>query len=162
MVEAACDRCGREWDYTGRSDEYCTCPNCKTSVKLEASASERAEPSETAERRPDPSERDADAVAALEASVGELYELTEQQAETLGDLVQDGERRADNLDELEAEHAERLDDLRDGLEEVAALFQEFVEANGGVFEYQHISLDDEVQAAAGEVDVEAALSEVEA
>lgn len=35
-----CKKCGREWDYQGKSDYYATCPNCKTSVNIEEQAAE--------------------------------------------------------------------------------------------------------------------------
>jgi len=35
-MEMKCKRCGHEWSYKGKSTYYCSCPNCKTSVKIEA------------------------------------------------------------------------------------------------------------------------------
>jgi Zn finger protein HypA/HybF involved in hydrogenase expression len=29
-----CHRCGNTWNYSGSSDYYASCPNCKTSVKI--------------------------------------------------------------------------------------------------------------------------------
>jgi DNA-directed RNA polymerase subunit RPC12/RpoP len=34
MVELKCKRCGREWDYKGQKEYYCSCPDCRTSVKI--------------------------------------------------------------------------------------------------------------------------------
>jgi len=34
-MELECQRCGKEWDYKGDSNYYASCPNCKTSVKVE-------------------------------------------------------------------------------------------------------------------------------
>jgi len=151
MVEALCHRCGREWDYTGSSDRYGCCPNCKTSVKLNR-GSERAkptgspegsvEPEPSAERCPDPSDRATveieaggeprevdvtEAVEAVDGAVIELYELGEARGETMAQLGQDSE-----------EQSEEVDDLRDGLEELAGYFAEYIEANGGKVEYDHI------------------------
>lgn len=33
-MELKCQRCSHEWDYTGESDYFATCPNCKTSVSV--------------------------------------------------------------------------------------------------------------------------------
>lgn len=144
MVHALCHRCGREWDYTGRSDRYGTCPNCKTSVKLDR-GSERAEPSETAERCPDPSDRTAgtveieaggeeaeevavtEAVEAVDTAVMELYELGEARGETMSEVSREVEERGETLDDLER-----------GLEELAGYFAELIEQAGGNVEYQHI------------------------
>jgi hypothetical protein len=160
MVEATCHRCGREWDYTGRSDHYGTCPNCKTSVRLHG-GSERAEPSETAERCPDPSDRTTgtvevragaeepeempvvEAVEALDESVTELYELGEARGDTVADVARDSDERE-----------ERLADLRAGLEEVAGYFEEFIEANGGEVDYAEIDVGATVPAALEDVDME--------
>lgn len=170
MVQALCHRCGREWDYTGRSDHYGTCPNCNTSVKLHR-GSERAEPSDspevspetepTAERCPDPSDRTAEvraggeearemlvveAVESLDESVTELYELQSGEAESVGELVQEVEERE-----------ESLADLRRGLGELAFYFSELIEEAGGVVEYQNIDAEppnDPVMEALSEVDME--------
>lgn len=159
MVEALCHRCGREWDYTGRSDHYGTCPNCKTSVKLEG-GSERAEPA--AERCPDPSDRPAEsveieaggearevsfveAVEALDRSVSELYQLEDDRTGTVSQL-------AESADDRDAQ----LDDLRDGLEELAGYFAEFIESfDGGEVEYKHIEQSgDPIPEALEDVDME--------
>ena len=29
-----CQRCGYEWDYNGKSKWYCSCPRCRTSIKV--------------------------------------------------------------------------------------------------------------------------------
>jgi len=151
MVEALCHRCGREWDYTGRSDRYGTCPNCKTSVKLNR-GSERAkptgspegsiEPEPSAERCPDPSDRATveieaggepreveviEAVEAVDGAVIELYELGQDRGETVGQVRQEVEEQSDDVD-----------DLRDGLQELAGYFAEYIEANGGKVEYENI------------------------
>ena len=34
MVKLKCQRCGREWEYTGDKKFYTSCPDCKTSVKI--------------------------------------------------------------------------------------------------------------------------------
>lgn len=155
MVNAVCHRCGREWDYNGQSDRYGTCPNCKTSVKLEG-ASERAEPSETAERCPDPSERSVeivagagepheetipDAIVALDVSVGELYELVSDRSETVGEIVAGVEEREEAIEELE-----------DGLGELAGYFEEMIEEAGGEVEYDHIETGEPIEEAVASVE----------
>jgi protein-arginine kinase activator protein McsA len=35
MVELECGNCGREWNYTGKSRVYATCPDCRNAVKIE-------------------------------------------------------------------------------------------------------------------------------
>jgi hypothetical protein len=138
MVEALCHRCGREWDYTGRSDRYGTCPNCKTSVKLErerasgASGGALPDPSdrETVEIEAGGEAREVDVIEAVEAVDGaviELYELGEGRGETMGQLRQDVEEQSDDVD-----------DLRDGLQELAGYFAELVEEAGGDVEYEQI------------------------
>lgn len=175
MVEALCHRCGREWDYTGGSDYYGTCPNCNTSVKLNR-GSERAEPSPspegpdgpeaTAERCPDPSDRLAEsveieaggearevgvveAVEAVDSAVVELYELGDSQSETVSELAQEAGDRGD-----------RLDDLEDGLEELAGYFADLVESfDGGEVDYEHIeNTGDPIPEALKEVDMEGSVA----
>jgi vacuolar-type H+-ATPase subunit I/STV1 len=140
MVEAECHRCGREWDYTGRSNMYGTCPNCKTSVKLPR-GSERAEPE--AERCPDPSDRTTvevaagqaeprevslpEAVEAMDAAVDELYELGDARSETSAEL-------AERVEERE----ESVEDLRRGLRELAGYFEDLIEEAGGEVDYENI------------------------
>lgn len=34
MVKLKCKRCKKEWEYNGDRDYYATCPDCKTSVKI--------------------------------------------------------------------------------------------------------------------------------
>jgi endogenous inhibitor of DNA gyrase (YacG/DUF329 family) len=34
-MDLECPKCGKEWDYTGNSQVYATCPDCKRSVKIE-------------------------------------------------------------------------------------------------------------------------------
>ncbi len=29
-----CQRCGREWDYKGKSEWFTSCPTCRTSIKV--------------------------------------------------------------------------------------------------------------------------------
>jgi hypothetical protein len=158
MVEAECHRCGREWDYTGRSDHYGTCPNCKTSVKLPR-GSERAAPEAARDspERPDgvvvveveagaeePREVSVgEAVEALDRSVMELYDLNTAESETVSDVAVRVE-----------EQAEVLDDLRDGLEELAGFFEVFIEEAGGKVEYEHIEPTGAVEDALETVDVE--------
>nr|WP_192960853.1 hypothetical protein [Haloferax sp. Q22]AKN10607.1 hypothetical protein [Haloferax sp. Q22] len=153
MVEAACHRCGREWDYTGSSDHYGTCPNCKTSVKLHG-GSERAEPSETAERCPDPSDRTtvevdgeavpvAEAVERLNESLEQVRATGEARGESLGELGRDVEARA-----------ETVADLRRGLEELAEYFKELMEEAGGEVDYDHIDPGRTVPSALENVDME--------
>lgn len=140
MVKAVCHRCGREWDYTGQSDHYGTCPNCKTSVKLEGA-------SEFAGRNPDPSERTEEcgqsvkieaggevreesvpeAIEALDASIIELYELVEGRSDSFGEIVVDVEEQEATIETLE-----------DGLGELAGYFEELVEEAGGEVEYDNI------------------------
>lgn len=148
MVGATCHRCGREWNYTGGSDHYGTCPNCKTSVKLET-GSERAGPADSPEAEPPgpcrtTSDRETveveagghelrevslvEAVEALDDSVSELYELQESQSEAVDDVAQNVEKQSEAVDSLE-----------DGVKEVAGYFAEFIELNGGEVEYDHIS-----------------------
>jgi len=153
MVEAECHRCGYEWNYTGESEHYGCCPNCKTSVQLHG-GSERAEPSETAERCPDPSDRTktvevaagddeprevpvAEAVEAMDGAVSKLYTLGEARAEATGDL-------AERVEETE----ESVDELRAGLVELAGYFEELIEEFGGELEYDEISAEESAVAEA--------------
>lgn len=157
MHELTCQRCGHDWEYTGQSEHYCTCPNCKTSVSVRGS--ERAEPSETAERgtttdrTPETvavqagghEEQEmalAEAIAALDESVTELYELQAARSDSVGELAQEVEERGRSVDDLES-----------GLEEVAGYFEEFIEANGGEFEYDHVDAGRPVSEALEDVDM---------
>jgi len=151
MVQATCHRCGREWEYTGGSDHYGTCPNCKTSVKLHK-GSERARPEpETeveaeAERRPDPSDPTPRTVEVVgdEMPVPEGVERLDWQLAQVASTV---ERQGGSVAELERrvdERARSLDELERGIEEVADFFKQFVDAQGGEVEYEHIDLDDDL------------------
>ena len=33
-LQVKCTRCGKTWSYSGASEYYASCPNCKTSVNL--------------------------------------------------------------------------------------------------------------------------------
>jgi len=33
-MDIKCDRCGKEWDYTGSNEFFATCPDCRKLVKL--------------------------------------------------------------------------------------------------------------------------------
>lgn len=35
MIKLKCKKCGRLWDYKGEKKFYTSCPDCKTSVKIE-------------------------------------------------------------------------------------------------------------------------------
>ena len=35
MIKAKCRKCNYEWEYTGFSRYYATCPMCKVSTKLD-------------------------------------------------------------------------------------------------------------------------------
>ena len=153
MVEAACHRCGREWDYTGSSDRYGTCPNCKTSVKLHG-GSERAEPSETAERCPDPSDR---TTVEVDGEAVPVAEAVEELNEALAEVRAVGEARGDSLAELGRELEDRgevVADLRRGLEELAGYFKQVMEEAGGEVDYDHIEPGPAVPAALENVDME--------
>jgi hypothetical protein len=153
MVEAVCHRCGREWDYTGSSDHYGTCPNCKTSVKLHG-GSERAEPSETAERCPDPSDR---TTVEVEGEAVPVAEAVERLNESLAEVRAVGEARGDSLAELGREvedRGESVADLRRGLAELAGYFKQVMEEAGGEVDYDHIEPGPAVPAALENVDME--------
>ncbi len=34
-IKLTCQRCDKEWTYKGRNPFYATCPDCKTSVKIQ-------------------------------------------------------------------------------------------------------------------------------
>ena len=34
MIKMKCGKCGHKWPYKGKSKHYATCPDCKTSVKI--------------------------------------------------------------------------------------------------------------------------------
>jgi hypothetical protein len=138
---------------------YGTCPNCKTSVKLPR-GSERAEPSETAERCPDPSDRTtvqiraggeepeempiSEAIEVLDAQLAQLYDIGDARAETVDDLAQQVEERGRSVDDLER-----------GVEEVAGYFKRLVEQAGGEVDYDHVEPSRPVLDAVQDVDTEA-------
>ena len=152
MADLACQRCGHEWDYTGGSEHYCTCPNCKTSVSVRGS--ERAEPSETAERGTT-SDRAvtvefggeevpvAEAVARLEESVAEVRATGEARGESLGELGRDVEEQGETVAELER-----------GLEEVAGYFKQLIEEAGGEVDYDHVDAGKAVPEALKDMDMD--------
>ena len=147
MVAAECHRCGYEWDYTGASDHYGCCPNCKTSVQLHG-GSESAEPKASAD--PDPSDRTtvevavgdeepreipvAEAVEVLDGAVSRLDAMVEAQTEATGDLVE-------RVEETE----ESVEDTRAGLVELAGYFEEMIEEFGGELEYDEIEAEEEAE-----------------
>lgn len=139
MPELRCGKCGREWEYTGRSDVYCTCPSCKTSVKIQESlldedaehaTSQAGEVPETVVLRFGETE--------VEMGVEEaLQELAERVA-AAGE-AQEGlrERVAGHDDDL-ADHADQLEEQREATEEVAAVVGELVEGMGGSVNWKHV------------------------
>lgn len=158
MHELTCQRCGHGWEYSGQSEHYCTCPNCKTSVSVRGS--ERAEPSETAERgttsdrTPETvavqagghEEREmelSEAIVALDESVTELYELQSSQSGSVGELAQEAEERERSVDDLER-----------GLEEVASYFKQVMEEMGGEVEYDHVDAGRAVPEALKDADMD--------
>ena len=162
MVEAACHRCGREWDYTGSSDRYGTCPNCKTSVKLHR-GSERAEPSASPEG-PDGPEPTAERGTTSDRTTVEVdgetvpvAEAVEELNESLAEVRTLGESRGESLGELGREVEDRgevVADLRRGLEELAGYFKQVMEEAGGEVEYDHIEPGPAVPAALENVEME--------
>ena len=42
MVQLKCQRCGKEWNYTGNGTWFTSCPGCKTSVKIKRTAEQTA------------------------------------------------------------------------------------------------------------------------
>lgn len=150
MVVATCHRCEYEWDYTGSSDRYGTCPNCKTSVKLDG-GSERA--TAKPERCGDPSDRTVgingstvpvvEAVESLDNSVAELYQMDE----TLGDELAELRDRVEEDGEIQ--------EVREGLRELAKQFTELVEEMGGAVQFEEIEVGTDLQTALDGVEAEA-------
>ena len=35
MIKLQCKKCEKVWNYSGKNKYYATCPDCKTSVKIE-------------------------------------------------------------------------------------------------------------------------------
>lgn len=92
-LQVECHRCGYEWQYTGSSDYYASCPQCKTSVPIEGpdgGAEDAAETgtAETAEGAV-PS-GDIDGLAArvdeLEATASELHGAIETMMSRVAEL----------------------------------------------------------------------------
>lgn len=120
MVRLHCARCGHGWDYTGSSDHYCTCPNCKTSVKIQDSK----ESAESGTGGPE-----TERVDAIENRLAEVDELAQSLRETQGETVPE-------LQGEVSENTERLDELGEAVEEVAGAVAELVEAMGGTVEWE--------------------------
>lgn len=40
-MEMKCQRCGHKWNYKGKMTYYCSCPNCKTSVKIKKASDKK-------------------------------------------------------------------------------------------------------------------------
>jgi len=36
MTEMNCQKCGYSWEYTGKQRDWASCPNCKTSVRIDS------------------------------------------------------------------------------------------------------------------------------
>lgn len=40
-MKLKCQRCGHIWDYKGKSEYYCSCPICKTSISIRKQKKEK-------------------------------------------------------------------------------------------------------------------------
>lgn len=159
-MHLSCQRCGHEWNYTGASEHYCTCPGCKTSVRVEGS--EQAEPSKTAERGTTSDQMETVEYGGEEVPITEAVVELEESVEQVRAVA---DARAESAGELAEEQRERIADVERGLEEVAGYFKEFMEEMGGEVEYDHVdagkavpealkNVDDDVYDPTGEFDDE--------
>lgn len=169
MVETHCQQCSHKWDYTGESDTYCTCPSCRTSVKVgrQVEGEEKGEE----EVQEGPQEMREPQVVLQSGSIEREVPVTDAVAEVHG-RVQD----VGSADEIRRQQVEQMGDelaeVREQVREVATVFKDFLESfEDGEVEYETIDLgetesDPQVTALAervrsGELSVTEALAQVD-
>lgn len=168
MVETHCQQCSHRWDYTGKSDTYCTCPSCRTSVKV----GRQEETDGDGEVAQEPREMREPQVVLKAGAIEREVPVTEGVAEIYEELLDYGrasEVRRQQVRGLESD----VDEVREQVREVATVVKEFVESfDGGMVEYETIELDPEPdvdeqvaelveKVRSGELSVEEALGQVE-
>lgn len=101
-LQVECHRCGYEWGYTGSSDYYASCPQCKTSVPIEGVGQEDDEAPATeskvsGDRAAGGDDIDdlADRVGQLETTASELHEAIETMMTRVAELEQRHSRVAE-------------------------------------------------------------------
>jgi hypothetical protein len=130
MVRLHCARCGHGWDYTGSSDHYCTCPNCKTSVKVQES---RESPAERAGGGV--SEETRERIEAVEKRLVEVDELTDSLTDEMGETVPEMQGDIGQLEE-------RVEEVEAAVVEVAEIVEELVVGMEGRVDYESEALQD--------------------
>lgn len=153
MLTLTCQRCEHEWEYAGESQYYTTCPDCKTSVKVEEGSSQPGGTSETSEEMPSTVEL-ATGDMVREVEIGEAIEELHERENALGEAQEQLRQRVVEIEE-------QIGDRREEIEEVAAILQELIEGMGGQVDYKAVGLDSDgveaitgVQEAAKEVEVD--------
>jgi prophage DNA circulation protein len=147
MVRLHCARCGHGWDYTGSSDHYCTCPNCKTSVKVQESR-EKPEQRGGGEVAEEARER----VEAMEKRLVEVDEVTDSLTDEMAETVPEMQGDIGHLEE-------RVEAVETGVGELAEIVEELVEELGGRVEYES-GFFDEVEVDGAGTELQEALDQV--
>jgi predicted nucleic acid-binding Zn-ribbon protein len=122
-MQLKCGKCGHEWDYTGESDHWCSCPRCRTNVKVHQDPENRPDPGQGQEPTEPPDAPPAE-VAELAERVDRLDAQVESIGETLGnDFVQ----VTDDVAELE----ERVRSIETATGEIGETIEALWEHWGG-------------------------------
>lgn len=157
MLTLTCQRCEHEWDYTGQSQYYATCPCCKSSVKVEdESSKDGSKHSGT----PDGAEESTLTVEIATGDVVREMEVAEA-VEDLHERTTSHGAAQESLRQRVDDHADQLEERGDEIAEVATVLKELIEAMGGAVDYDTLEIDGEtdvgvsaVAEAAQEVEVD--------
>lgn len=151
MVKTTCHRCGHEWDYSGDSDHYCSCPTCRTSVKVGREPdSEDSESEEAPEGSPQ--EAPQEATQSAQADMGEPTVVIDtggvQRDLPVTEAVKELYERQTDLGGAHEAHRQRQDDLAEEvaqlgeqIEEVASILKAVVEVAGGEADYETLDVE---------------------
>lgn len=142
MPEVECEKCGHNWEYSGQSDHFCTCPSCKSSVKLEGETTEDG--GTEADEVPETvvlefGEMNEEVEVEVDEAIGELVERIDSTGSAL-------ESVRDRVDDLDREVDDRVGDAdlteqEAAIEEVARLLEELFDEMGGSIDWEHVDTE---------------------
>lgn len=147
MLTLTCQRCEHEWDYTGESQYYATCPCCKSSVKVDEDSRNESSKHSGA------SDGGESSTSTVELATGDMVreiEVTEA-VEELHETVDSLGEAQESMRQRVADHADQLEERREEIAEVATVLKELVEALGGEGEYETLDIDSDDETAASGV-----------
>lgn len=141
-----CDKCGYDWEYGGESDNYCTCPRCKGSVKVgnEMTPEEKREAEEESDyetdRPPVPEVVLETGGIQREVPVTDAVKEVHEQVAEVGGAQEEQRQRVDRAEADIGEVVSEIQQVRREVREVARYLKGVVEEMGGEVEYDEVRL----------------------